>query len=105
MNTRIKELRNILKLSQREFGSKIGLRSSISEIENGKAPITERTIISICSKFHVNEKWLREGVGNIFIEDDKKFEEFFEIYKKLSSPLQEFLIQTAKDLLSAQSKL
>lgn len=41
----------------------------------------------------------------MFIVEDKKFNEFFEIYKKLSPPLQEFLIQTAKDLLSAQSKL
>ena len=105
MNTRIKELRNTLKLSQREFGSIIGLRSSISEIENGKAPITERTIISICSKFSVNEEWLRFGEGQIFIEEDKKYNEFFDIYKKLSPPLQIYLIQTAKNLLNAQSKL
>lgn len=87
------------------FGTIIGLRSSISEIENGKAPITERTIISICSKFNVNENWLRNGQGEMFIVEDKKFNEFFEIYKHLSPPLQNFLIQTANNLLNAQSKL
>lgn len=61
MNTRIKELRIALNLKQKEFGNFIGLRSSISEIENGKAPITDRTIIAICSKFNVNEDWLRTG--------------------------------------------
>lgn len=105
MNTRIKELRNNLNLSQREFGNAIGLRSSISEIENGKAPITERTIIAICSKFNVNENWLKTGNGEMFIVEDKKFNEFYAIYKKLSKPLQDFLIQTAKNLLDTQNKM
>ena len=105
MNTRIKELRNFLNLSQREFGNAIGLRSSISEIENEKAPITERTIIAICSKFNVNEDWLRYGKGEMFITEDLKFNEFYFIFKKLSKPLQDFLIQTAKNLLDTQNKL
>lgn len=105
MNTRIKELRNYLKLSQREFGNAIGLRSSISEIENGKAPITERTIIAICSKFNVNENWLKSGEGDMFVSIDTKFNEFYSIYKKLSKPLQDFLIQSAKNLLNAQNNL
>lgn len=105
MNTRIKELRKKLNLSQREFGSQIGLRSSISEIENNQAPITERTIIAICLKYNVNEEWLRTGNGEMFVNEDKKFKEFFEIYKSLSTPLQDFLIQTAKNLLDTQGKL
>lgn len=105
MNTRIKELRNTLNLSQKEFGNAIGLKSSISEIENKKAPITERTIIAICNIFNVNEEWLRSGKGEMFINIDKKFTEFFEIYKSLSTPLQDFLIQVAKNLLETQNKL
>lgn len=105
MNTRIKELRNFLNLNQKDFGNSIGLRSSISEIENGKAPITERTIIAICSKFNVNEEWLKTGEGEMFVTADIKFNEFYSIYKKLSSPLQNFLIQSAKNLLEAQNKL
>lgn len=105
MNTRIKELRKTLNLTQTEFGQLIGLKSSMSEIESGKAPITERTIISICAKFNVNENWLRTGNGEMFIEEDKKFNEFFEIFLQLSKPLQDFLIQTAKNLLNTQNKL
>lgn len=105
MNTRIKELRKALNLSQKDFGIQIGLRSSISEIENKKAPITERTIIAICNIFNVNEEWLRTGSGEMFVNEDKKFKEFFEIFKSLSTPLQDFLIQTAKSLLETQNKL
>ena len=106
MNSRIKELRKILKLSQREFGRIIGIRgSSESDIENGRCAVTERIIIAICAKFNVNEEWLRTGKGNVFIEEDKKFNEFFELYKNLSSALQDFLIQVTRDLLDTQDKL
>ena len=71
MNERIKKLRTRLDLTQKQFGSKIGLRSSISEIESGKAPLTDRTIITICSVFNVNENWIRTGKGKIFIDSWK----------------------------------
>lgn len=97
MNTRIKELRNYLKITQNEFSQKIGLkRSSLSDIERGNAPITERTIIAICSQFNVNEEWLRFGSGQMFNSIDKSYNDFFEIFKKLNPILQDFLIQTAK---------
>lgn len=106
MNTRIKELRNYLKITQNEFSQKIGLkRSSLSDIERGNAPITERTIIAICSQFNVNEEWLRFGYGEMFNSIDKSYNDFFEIFKKLNPILQDFLIQTAKNLLDTQSKL
>ena len=106
MNTRIKEIRKSLKLSQFKFSSKIGIKqSTFCDIENGKAPITERTIIAICSKFNVNEEWLKTGKGNMFNITDKTYEDFFNIYNNLNPILQDFLISTAKNLLDAQTKL
>lgn len=74
-------------------------------MERGNAPITERTIIAICSKFNVNEDWLRYGTGEMFNTIEKSFNEFFEIFKKLNPVLQDFLIKTAKNLLDSQNKL
>lgn len=74
-------------------------------MERGNAPITERTIIAICSKFNVNEDWLRYGTGEMFNTIEKSYNEFFDIFKKLNPVLQDFLIQTAKNLLDSQSKL
>ena len=106
MNTRIKELRKVLKLTQTEFGAKIGLKpTSMCDIENGRCNVTERVIISLCAKFNVNEEWLRTGIGEMFNSEDKKFNEFFEIYNSLTKPLQDFLIQTAYNLLDTQNKL
>ena len=106
MNTRILEVRKFLNLTQEEFSNIIGLkRSSLSVIELGNAPITERTIIAICSKFNVNEEWLKTGKGLMFKIEDKKYNEFFEIFNNLNPLLQEFLISSAKDLLDIQTKL
>lgn len=106
MNTRIKEVRKYLNLTQEQFAKEIGLKqSSYSDMENGNYQITERTIITICLKFNVNEDWLKTGKGEMFNNIDKKFNEFFEIYNNLNPVLQEFLLKSAKSLLDAQSKL
>lgn len=41
----------------------------------------------------------------MFNIEDKNFNEFFEIYSSLSKPLQDFLIETAKNLLELQTNL
>lgn len=106
MNERIRILREILNLKQSEFANAIGLTtSSISDMERNQAPITERTIIAICSKFKVNEEWVRYGKEPIFLEYDKKHDEFFSVFKDLHPVLQDFLIKTAKNLLKAQDKM
>lgn len=106
MNERIIQLRKFLNLSQTDFGKQIGIsKSSISDIEIGRISISERTIISICSKFNVNEEWLKYGNGNMFLEYDKKHDEFFSVFQNLKEPLQDFLIRTARDLLDTQNKL
>lgn len=106
MNTRIKKLRNSLKLTQKQFGEQIGLKpTSICDIEQSRCSVTERCIIAICSRFNVNEEWLRYGTGEMFNTIEKSYNEFFDIFKKLNPVLQDFLIQTAKNLLDSQSKL
>lgn len=106
MHNRLSLIRKTLNLKKVDIAKEIGLASSsYCDIENGKATITERTIISICAKFNVNEEWLRYGTGEMFNLLDKKYDEFFEIYSKLSPPLQNFLITIAKELLKTQNQL
>lgn len=69
MNERIKLLRKTLGLSGEKFGEKIGIKKvAISQIETGKQGVTEQTLKSICREFNVNEEWLRNGTGEIFIQ-------------------------------------
>lgn len=66
---RIKLLRKTLNLSMEKFGEKIGLtKASISKIESGITPLTEKNIKLICSIYNVDYFWLTEGTGEMFIE-------------------------------------
>lgn len=70
ISKRIKYLRKTLNLTQAEFANKIGLKqASIGLYENNNRNILDRTIRDICREFNVNEKWLREGIGDIFINN------------------------------------
>lgn len=68
MNTRIKEIRKAVNLTQDEFGKRLGIsNTAISKIEKGENNVSEQNIISICREFNVNEEWLRNGTGEIFM--------------------------------------
>ena len=106
MNSRVRELRKALNLSQKDFAQKIGLKqNAISYMEKSGATVTEQNIKTICSQFSVNENWLRTGSGKMFLENEKKQKEFFEIFDELSPALLDYLIKTARELLDTQKKL
>lgn len=64
---RIKELRKALSLTQTAFGERIGLKqNSVALIEAGRAT-SDQTIFAICREFRVNEEWLRNGTGEMFV--------------------------------------
>lgn len=72
MNERIKELRKYLKLTQDEFGDKLGIKkSAVSKLEKGENSVTDQMFKSICREFNVSEEWLRNGTGEMFIEKDR----------------------------------
>lgn len=68
MNERIRELRKLKEMNQTEFGAKLGLsQRAVANMEAG-GTITERNFDAICKAFNVNPDWLRDGVGEIFVE-------------------------------------
>lgn len=74
MNERLKQLRKSLTLSQYEFGKRLGLTApAISKIENFERSLTEQTILAVCREFNVNEDWLRNGTGEMFIGERQTF--------------------------------
>ena len=65
MKDRIRKLRKEkLKLSQAEFGRKIGVtQQTVANIESGVNVLTERNFEAICRTWNVNREWLRNGIG------------------------------------------
>ena len=73
MNNRIKQIRKSLGLTQAEFGKRLGLKqNSIALIESGERNTSEQTIHSLEREVNVQEKWLRTGEGQPYIEMSKK---------------------------------
>lgn len=67
MKSRIHAVRAQADLTMSEFAKRIGMTtSSISLFESGKATPSDRTVLSICREFGVNERWLRTGEGEMF---------------------------------------
>ena len=67
MKSRIHAVRAQADLTMAEFAKRIGMTtSSISLFESGKATPSDRTVLSICREFGVNEQWLRTGEGEMF---------------------------------------
>lgn len=120
MNERIKELRKVLKATQAEFSSRIGLsRNFIAQVEIGTKIPSDRTISDICREFHVNEDWLRNGVGDMFKQRDGSFSEilselddsdddfiksFITVYMELDEDSKEVLRQIATKMSEKYKK-
>ena len=81
MKIRIKDLRKShLKLTQKQFADKLGLSENfVWQIEKGERIPSDRTIKDICREFHINEAWLRTGVGAMKAETTQreKIADFF----------------------------
>lgn len=68
MNERIKKLRRSLDLTQQEFAARIGsVQNTITGYETGRRAPSSQVISLICKEFGVNENWLRNGEGEMFL--------------------------------------
>ena len=103
MNERLKELRKALGFkNQQDFADVLKIkRGTIANYEIGRNEPIDAVITLICSKFSVNEDWLRTGEGEMFLS--KSHEEEIEdlTYKLLTEESTSF----KNRLVSALSKL
>lgn len=79
MKDRIKAVRKEIKLTQSEFGEKIGVKgNTITGYETGIRTPSDAVITSICREFNINEDWIRTGNGemHITLSDDEQIANF-----------------------------
>lgn len=54
-------------MTQKDLGDILGITNgAVSDIERGKAILTDRNISLICEKLNINKEWLKSGSGNMF---------------------------------------
>ena len=109
MKERLIELRKHLELTQGEFGKQIDLtHAMISMIESGKKNLQDSTVKLICYTFKVNEKWLRDGTGDMMdaaaeLSDYQK--RLLKLFNSLSPTAQKLLIDYAEGLVKYEEAL
>lgn len=53
-------------MTQQEFADQIGIkRNTVAQYETGKNQPLDAVVALICREFHINEAWLRSGVGEM----------------------------------------
>ena len=72
MRNRIRALRKQLNLTQQEFADRLGIkRGGVANYEVGRNEPVDSVISLICREFNVNEEWLRNGTGEMFLPADR----------------------------------
>ena len=69
IGNRIFSLRRELDMSMEKFGNRIGIsKSAIFGFEKGTSNPSKQTLQLICREFNVNQDWLVNGNGSMFVE-------------------------------------
>ena len=107
--TRIADIIRESGLSKTAFSRRVGLSQPfVSQLANGAAVPSDRTILDICREFNVSERWLRTGEGEMFVQLSREEEitRFaMEVIRDPASEFQRQLIATMARLEPAQWKL
>lgn len=75
MKDRIKAVRLRKGLTQIEFSNLLGISlSNLQSYESGRRNPSTGIIVLIASKCGANEKWIRDGIGEPFVEKTKEEE-------------------------------
>lgn len=109
VNTRIAAVIQASGLTKTAFSRKIGLSQPfVSQLANGDASPSDRTIADICREFNVNEHWLRTGEGEMFsaLSREEEITKFaMEIIRDPDSEFQRRLVSVLARLTPEQWKL
>ena len=75
MKDRIKKIRKEFDLTQQKFADRIGVKqNTVAQYEMGRNTPIDTVISLICREFNVNEDWLRNGNGDMFLPVDRENE-------------------------------
>ena len=105
INTRIKELRNTLKLSQRAFAKAVYVSNGyLADIELGHNEVKDRLVHLIASAFSVNKHWLLTGKGRMFNSTpQEKMERMTNLFNELYPEYQDFVLRQIDELIELQN--
>ena len=104
VSERVREVRQTLHLSQKEFARRLGLsKDMISNIEYDRVQPRQVLLEHLCQIYHVNPTWLFEGNGEMFTHPaGEKLREVADVFAQLDEKSQEYALLQIRGLLKMQ---
>jgi len=108
INDRLKQARQGLKLSQKQFANGIHLKSSgyIGDIEIYRHEVNDRIIELASSVYGINKDWLLTGKGKMFVSGkkiDNRLEEMSVLFNQLNPHFKGYVLTQIKNLIKLQN--
>jgi transcriptional regulator with XRE-family HTH domain len=106
LNARIREVRETLRLSQVQFARVISLSPGyLAGVELGDRKANDRFVKLVCSSFNTNERWLRDGEGEMFLKNtDEEFTRLAALYRELIPQYKTYILKQIELLLDIQDE-
>jgi transcriptional regulator with XRE-family HTH domain len=106
INQRVKDLRKMLKLTQKSFARILAVsQSQIASIETGERTVNSRTVRQICDSFDVNSHWLRAGGGEVFVQKrDARLTKLLSLFVNLEPRYQDFILNAIDQFYEMQEE-
>ena len=108
MKDRLKQLRRILNLKQREVAERLGINvGQVGAWECGKERIPPARVYQLCKEYNVRRAWLVDGTGEIFESEsskEKAQEEFItSVFNRLTPEQQKRILNALRAHLQQQT--
>jgi transcriptional regulator with XRE-family HTH domain len=106
VNERIREVRKILNLSQKDFADAICISNTyLACVENDSRKANDRIIKLASLVFGVSEEWLKTGSGEMFYKSpDEKAARLVSIFNKLPLDFQDYVLEQVEGLLRLRNR-
>lgn len=108
MKDRLKQLRRILNLKQREVAERLEINvGQVGAWECGKERIPPARVYQLCKEYNVRRAWLVDGTGEIFESEsskEKAQEEFItSVFNRLTPEQQKRILNALRAHLQQQT--
>lgn len=98
IGSRIKQIRLLRKITQKDFAAAIGYsKKQVYSVESGKSNPSDDFVRRVASCFNISYKWLTTGAGDIEVKEAIVDEELIEWLKKNPDVVKELRIRSGLD--------
>lgn len=109
MKDRLKKLRKVLNLKQREVAERLGINvGTVGQWESGVAVPGDARIYQLCKEYNVRREWLEHGEGEMFEPDPdpygRKAQRQFcrNIFDSLPKDIQEAFLDVMRERVATE---